>query len=76
MYKAPNGNILRPCILVIEITLHDDIFMILDLSLTAKAVGQRIRKKPLLVFAYGCMSSGHVSKPSAQGVEAFYEWEL
>ena len=76
MYKAPNGNILRPCILVIEITLHDDIFMILDLSLTAKAVGQRIRKKPLLVFAYGYMSSGHVSKPSTQGVEAFYKWEL
>jgi len=39
-------------ILVIEITLHDNVFMILDLSLITGAVGQRIRKKPLLVFAY------------------------
>jgi len=39
-------------ILVIEITLHNNVFMILDLSLITEAVGQRIRKKPLLVFAY------------------------
>ena len=75
VYEAPNGNVLRPCILVIEITLHNDVFMILDLSLTAGAVGQRIRKKPLSVFTYGCMSGGHVSEPGAQGVRAFYEWE-
>jgi len=66
VYEAPNGNVLRPCILVIEITLHNDVFMILDLSLTAGAVGQRIRKKPLSVIAYGCMSGGHVSEPGAQ----------
>ena len=44
---------------IIYITFHNDVFLCLNFSFTARAANGEVRKEPLLVFSDGSIAGSH-----------------
>ena len=74
--KTVNDNVAWPCREVIEVTLHDNMFVSLHFGLSTRAHKGRVREEPLAVFPNGGMSCGHTGELGTQSIGEPYEGEL
>ena len=73
--KAVDDNVAWSCRGVIEVALHDNVFMSLYLSLTTRAAQRGVGEEALAVLTNGGMACGHVSKMGTQSIGEPYRGE-
>jgi len=62
--KAVDNDVAQSCGGVMPDTLHDNVFLGLNISFATGATGVEVGEKSLSVFSNGSMSSSHVSESS------------
>ena len=73
--KAVNDDVAWSCGGVMEVVLHDDIFMCLYIHLTTQTAEGGVGEEALTILTNGGMAHGHVDEVGTQCVSEPYERE-
>ena len=64
MNETINDDVTWPCKEIMQITLHNNVFIDLNLNFAIWAASEEMKKESLSILSNGSMTSGHVHSSS------------